>query len=257
MRATLGLIVILCGTVVATAGEKPRAFLELFTSQGCASCPAADALIGEFAEEEGVYAVSMPVKLWDFLGWADTLATDMLTKRQIAYSVARGDREVFTPQLMVNGERSVLGNDPDAIRTAIRETERRLTLPIDLSINNNVLTIDVGEDRRAAADKATLWLIVTDEEIRVPVREGENRGRKLTYHNVVREMRPIGMWKGEPMTFDLPLNDIDRDASAGCFVIAQVETFKGPGPIIGAAKVDHLFPARAAGVQRSTVASGR
>ncbi|WP_157961910.1 DUF1223 domain-containing protein [Acuticoccus kandeliae] len=256
LRATVGLLTLLLGLASASAQEQPRAFIELFTSQGCASCPAADALIGELAEREGLYAVSMPVRLWDFLGWADTLATDDLTKRQIAYSVARGDRDVFTPQVIVNGERSVLGNDMEAIRGAIRETEHHLTLPIALSVTNGVLSISVGEGTdNPPSEKATLWLLVVDEKVRVPVQDGENRGRKLTYHNVVRDMRPIGMWKGKPMTFDLPLNDIEKDARAGCFVIAQIETFKGPGPIIGAAKLEHLFPARAIDTRRTMATS--
>nr|WP_232372800.1 DUF1223 domain-containing protein [Acuticoccus mangrovi] len=248
MRATLGLLAVLASPLPAFA-EQPRAVLELFTSQGCASCPAADALLGELAQRDGILAVTMPVKLWDFLGWADTLASDVLTKRQIAYSVARGDRDVYTPQMVVNGADDVLGSDMAAIRgTMDRVAAEPLPVPIDLAINGDVLTINVATPAEGTEveKKATLWLMVVEEEVRVPVDAGENRGRRLTYHNVVRSMRPIGMWKGKPMTFDLPLADVEKMTAAGCAVIAQVDTFKGPGRIIGAASLDRLFPARTA-----------
>ncbi|MEM8855457.1 MAG: DUF1223 domain-containing protein [Pseudomonadota bacterium] len=247
-RVLIALTVALVGigqAIPTMAADKPRAFLELFTSQGCASCPAADSLIGEFAERPGVIAVTMPVKLWDFLGWADTLASDDLTKRQIAYSVSRGDRDVFTPQLVVNGKTSVLGSDRAAIRQAIRRSEG-LPLPISLAASGGVLSVSIPETQ-IEAEKASLWLLVVEKEVTVPIASGENRGRKLTYHNVVRHIRPIGMWKkGEALSLDLPLADQERHALLGCMVIAQEESFKGPGRIIGAASLDAMFPARTA-----------
>ncbi|GAB5376041.1 MAG: DUF1223 domain-containing protein [Acuticoccus sp.] len=234
----------------ATAGERPRAFLELFTSQGCASCPAADKMVRALDDEDGVFAVTMPVKLWDFLGWADTLATVKATKRQMAYSITRGDRDVYTPQVVLNGVEDLLGNDRAAIGAAIAaHAPDPLPVPIDLSVGDNVLHISVGPAGEAARAggrdlEASLWMLVVEERLQVPVRGGENRGRKLTYYNVVRQMRPVGVYKGKRMTFDLPLSDVEKGARAGCFVIAQVETFKGPGRIIGAARVDRLFPAR-------------
>lgn len=248
LRAILGSLTILSGLVTAAAAgdERPRAFLELFTSQGCAACPPADALLADLAQEKDVLAVTLPVKLWDFLGWRDTLATDAFTKRQIAYSVARGDRDVYTPQMIVNGQRDVLGSDMKAIHKAIEAGgETPLPLPIALDSASGVLSIRVG-DAEIDADRASLWLMVVARHEEVPVHEGENRGRRLTYHNVVRHMRPIGMWKGEAMSLDLPLSDVEKDAAAGCFVIAQVESFKGPGRIIGAAELERLFPARTA-----------
>jgi len=244
-RAALGTLMILFGLAsAAVAGERPRAFLELFTSQGCAACPAADSLVRKLDAEPGVFAVTMPVKLWDFLGWADTLATDVATKRQMAYSVARGDRDVYTPQIVLNGVDDLLGNDSPAIHSAIAaDALEPLPVPIDLSVSHNVLHIDVGA-AEGVAEEATLWLLVVEETVKVPVRGGENRGRKLTYNNVVRQMRPVGIYKGRRMELDLPLTDVEKAHSAGCFVIAQVDTFKGPGRIIGAGRLERLFPAR-------------
>ncbi|MEM8551141.1 MAG: DUF1223 domain-containing protein [Pseudomonadota bacterium] len=243
-RPLIGAVALLFLAGSTGFAQEPRAFLELFTSQGCAACPAADKLVGEFAEEDDVLAVTMPVKLWDFLGWRDTLATDGATKRQMAYSVARGDMDVFTPQLVVNGKTSVIGSDRDAVAAAIDAAPAAgLPLPIDLSVAGGVLSVDVGEGKIGAAE-ATLWFIVVEREVSVPVGGGENRGRELTYHNVVRQMRPIGMYKGKAMSLDLPLSDLEKAPNAACFVIAQVETFKGPGRVVGAAELKKLFPAR-------------
>lgn len=244
LRVLVGSLAITCGLATApAAAERPTAFLELFTSQGCAACPAADALLGKLAGEDGLMAVTMPVKLWDFLGWADTLATDALTKRQIAYSVARGDQDVYTPQMIVNGRHDVLGSDEDAIRALVEKRKGEpLPLPIALSSDGSVLSIDVGEAAAVAEGEAALWLLVVHDTVTVPVEAGENGGRELTYHNVVSHIRPVGMWKGEAMRLDLPLADVEKDSVVGCIVIAQVETFKGPGRIIGAAELDALFP---------------
>lgn len=224
--------------------SRPAAVLELFTSQGCSACPAADSLIDDFARQGDVLAITLPVKLWDYLGWSDTLATEANTKRQMAYSVARGDRDVYTPQLVVNGETAMLGSDPGAIEEAI--PNEPLPLPIDLSVREAILTIDIGP-ADLEAEEATIWLLVVDDHVHVPISAGENRGRRLDYYNVVRSMRPVGIWRGEPLALELPLTDVEKHATAGCVVIAQVDTFKGPGPIIGAAHLSEIFPARTVG----------
>lgn len=243
-RPMIGALAILMAAGGVSLAQEPRAFLELFTSQGCAACPAADRLIGDLNDQEGVFAVTMPVKLWDFLGWRDTLATEAATKRQMTYSVSRGDRDVYTPQLIVNGKAAVLGSDAEAIQAAIDKTpEAGLPLPIDLSVADGVLSIDVGE-ADIGAPEATLWFIVVEQEVSVPIGGGENRGRNLTYHNVVKQMRPVGMYKGKAMSLDLPLSDIEKAPNAACFVIAQIDTFKGPGKVVGAAELRKLFPAR-------------
>lgn len=246
LRHLLSILAVVAGSTTAGAAgepEPPHAFLELFTSQGCSSCPAADAFVEELAARGDVVAVTMPVKLWDFLGWADTLATDDLTKRQITYSVARGDRDVFTPQMMANGEVSLLGSDRDGVLEWIRQQHEPFAVEIGLATSGGVLTITMPK-ASIAEHKATLWLLVVEQQVHVPVAEGENRGRRLTYFNVVREMRPIGVWKGEAMAFDLPLADIEKVEGTKSIVIAQIETFKGPGRIIGASQLTDVLGAR-------------
>src|SRR5205085_8680329 len=144
-----------CAAVVACAsaatllpafGGDTRAVVELFTSQGCSSCPPADKLLGELAADPTVVALSLPIDYWDYLGWKDTLADPRHTARQRAYSKVRGDHEVYTPQIVVNGSLHALGSDKDAVETAIaksRENPATLALPVKLSIGDGRLTVSV------------------------------------------------------------------------------------------------------------------
>ena len=111
-------ITIECLRYDPAAGAEPRAVIELFTSQGCSSCPAADKLIGEMSKDPNVIALSLAVDYWDYLGWKDTNAISGHSNRQRAYAKVRGDREVYTPQVVVNGAIHVLGSDKAAIDQA-------------------------------------------------------------------------------------------------------------------------------------------
>jgi hypothetical protein len=120
-RTAYSIAVVLAGLMTvqpASAGDK-RAVLELFTSQGCSSCPAADRLLGELTSDPSLITMSLAVDYWDYLGWQDTLALHGHTKRERAYAAARGDRDVYTPQIVVNGAVAVLGSDKNAIESAI------------------------------------------------------------------------------------------------------------------------------------------
>src|SRR3954466_16123948 len=110
--------------VIRPAHADPRAVVELFTSQGCSSCPPADQIVGELAKDPNVIALSMPIDYWDYLGWKDTLADSRFSARQKAYSHARGDREVYTPQVVINGSLHVVGSDRPAIEDAIGVTQK-------------------------------------------------------------------------------------------------------------------------------------
>src|SRR3982750_105152 len=118
----LGLCAIVA--VIRPAEADPRAVVELFTSQGCSSCPPADKVIGDLAKDPSVIALSMPIDYWDYLGWKDTLADSRFTARQKAYPHMRGDRDVYPPQVVVNGETQVIGSDVGLINTAIDQTKK-------------------------------------------------------------------------------------------------------------------------------------
>src|SRR5436190_23621454 len=129
--------------IIRPAHAEPRAVVELFTSQGCSSCPPADQIIGELAKDPSVIALSLPIDYWDYLGWKDTLADSRFTARQKAYSNMRGDREVYTPQVVVNGSLHVVGSDRAAIDDAIDVTQKAdgvMSVPVTMTLSGKQLT---------------------------------------------------------------------------------------------------------------------
>jgi hypothetical protein len=220
-------------------GPQGNSLVELFTSQGCASCPPADALLAELAEKPGIVALSYSVDYWNYLGWHDTLSSAANSDRQREYARARGDGRVYTPQVVVDGLMHVNGSDEKAIDRAMQDTSARLAdirVSVSMHADGDTLVIDVG----AAQDKsytraATIWLAVAKEKETVSVTRGENRGRNLSYHHPVRELSPVGMWKGEAMTLHLPLKDL-KTMGGDCLVaLVQVEN---SGPVLGAAEYE-------------------
>ncbi|HZP09657.1 DUF1223 domain-containing protein [Methyloceanibacter sp.] len=213
--------------------------LELFTSQGCSSCPPADALLGEFAEKPGIVALSYSVDYWNYLGWRDTLSSAANSDRQREYARARGDGRVYTPQLVIDGLLHVNGSDGAAIDQAMKDASSRLAgirVPVSMHGEGDTLVIDVGAapvDSHTRA--ATVWLAIAKDKETVSITRGENRGRTLTYHHPVRELSPVGMWKGDAMTLRLPLKDLKTMGGDCLMTLVQVEN---SGPILGAAEFE-------------------
>src|SRR6202012_4721381 len=140
--STLGICAIVA--VIRPAHADPRAVVELFTSQGCSSCPPADKIIGELAKDPSIIALSMPIDYWDYLGWKDTLADSRFTARQKAYSKVRGDRAVYTPQAVINGETHVIGSDRESIETAIGATNKSdgvMSVPVTMTQSGKQITV--------------------------------------------------------------------------------------------------------------------
>src|ERR1700757_2239055 len=132
--------------IVRPAHADPRAVVELFTSQGCSSCPPADRILGELAKDPDVIALSMPIDYWDYLGWKDTLADARFSARQKAYSRMRGDRDVYTPQAIVNGSAQVIGSDRVSIEQAIRDTEHNgvMSVPVSMTLTGKEINVSVA-----------------------------------------------------------------------------------------------------------------
>jgi hypothetical protein len=223
----------------AAARADPRAVVELFTSQGCSSCPPADKLLGELARDSSIVAISLPVDYWDYLGWKDTLALAGHSKRQHAYARARGDREVYTPQVVVNGVTHVLGSDKAAIERAIAQSENAghtgLALPISMSVADEMLTVNVaaGKNQHGSGE---VWLCPLTKSVPVAIGRGENNGRTITYYNVVRRWIKLGDWKGKADNFKMPLADITSSANVDAVaVIVQGGAAASPGRMLGAA----------------------
>ena len=216
----------------------PKSVLELFTSQGCSSCPAADKLIGEYAARDDVLTLSFNVDYWDYLGWKDTLASRDNSDRQRAYAAARGDNDVYTPQVIVNGRDYVVGSDKAKIDAAL-QTASPLPIEIDLSEKDDAITVHIGADSTISHNRATLWLVYYQSKVSVPIERGENTGKTLTYSNVVRKLRPIAMWKGEEMSVDLPKSEMAKAKTKRCAVLLQTESKTGlPGPVLGVAMLN-------------------
>jgi hypothetical protein len=214
-----------------------RAVLELFTSQGCSSCPPADKLLGEFAADPSLLPVSLPIDYWDYLGWKDTLADPRHTARQRAYSRVRGDHEVYTPQIVVNGSLHVLGSDRDAIQTAIaksRENPAILRLPVKLKVTNGQLAVDLPE-RSDLHIPAEIWVAGMTRAITVPIKRGENKGKTITYHNVARRWLRVAAWDGSATAWSVPLQNVGADGIDSVALFVQAGTAEKPNAVLGAA----------------------
>jgi hypothetical protein len=231
---------LIAGLLIATfviARAEPRALLELFTSQGCSSCPPADKLLGELAADPSLVVMSVPIDYWDYLGWKDTLANPADSVRQRAYARVRGDRQVYTPQIVVNGSMHVLGSDRAAIERMIEQTDQKpavMSLPVLMSIDGTTLTVKAG-----SADNGhgvgEVWLCPLAKAVPVAIGRGENHGRTITYHNVVRRWVKLGDWTGAPSSWNIPLSDIKADDIDAAAVMVQEGSRDKPGLILGAA----------------------
>jgi hypothetical protein len=222
----------------APASAEVKSVIELFTSQGCSSCPSADRLLGQYASRPDVLALSYNVDYWDYLGWKDTLASPDNSQRQRDYSTGRGDGEVYTPQIVVNGKTDVVGNDRGEIETALGADAHELTVPITLASDKDMVTVNIGA-APAGAPHATLWLVMYTRSVTVPIGRGENSGTTVTYNDVVRKLRPIAMWTGAAMSVNLARSEMAHANADRCAVLLQTEVRDGrPGPIIGAAAIE-------------------
>ena len=231
----LGLCAIIA--VIRPAHADPRAVVELFTSQDCSSCPPADRLLGEFAKDPTLIAMSLPIDYWDYLGWKDTLANARFSARQRAYSRVRGDREVYTPQAVINGSAYVVGSDRAAIERAIVSTRKNgvMSVPVTMTLSGQQLKISVATSQFPALTHGEVWISSISKAVPVSIRRGENRGKEIIYHNVVRELLKVGEWNGSPRSWTVPLESVKRAGVDGAVVYLQDGSSDWPGAMLGAA----------------------
>ena len=222
----------------ASQASDLKAVIELFTSQGCSSCPPADRLLASsLARRPDVIALTLAVDYWDYLGWKDTFGSAKNSQRQRAYAAARGDGLVYTPQVVVNGQVHANGAIPAAVEAAIERTVadfRARSVPVRVWSEGASLVIELGAARNASATsgEATVWIAVVQKEGRVSPGRGENRGHDLVYVNIVRELTPVGMWSGAPKTIRIARKSVMTKDTENCVIILQSGT---TGPILGAA----------------------
>lgn len=213
------------------AGPGRTVVVELFTSQGCSSCPPADELLGRLADHDGVIALGFHVDYWDYIGWKDEFGSPAFTARQKAYAVAAGKRTVYTPQMIVEGEARVVGFKPMEVSSEItRYRSQAGPAGVTLTRNGDKLKIR-AEARAPLASPANIELVRYIPERRVAIRRGENAGRTMDYHNIVTSLTTLATWDGKtPYEADVK---IDGDEPA--VVLIQEP---GPGAILAAAQVD-------------------
>jgi hypothetical protein len=225
--------------IIRPAHAEPRAVVELFTSQGCSSCPPADKIIGELAKDPSVIALSMPIDYWDYLGWKDTLADSRFSARQKAYSQMRGDRDVYTPQVVINGSAHVVGSDRAGIEEAIGDTEKAggvMSVPVTMTLAGKLITVSVAASTKApAATHGEIWICSISKAVPISIGRGENRGREVTYHNVVRNLLKVGDYNGSAGSWTVPLENISREGVDAAAVYVQDGNREKPGPMLGAA----------------------
>ena len=231
--------IVLAGSALpARADEKP-VVLELYTSQGCSSCPPADKLLGEIARKPNVIAISLPVDYWDYIGWKDTFAKPSHTARQRAYARSRGDGQVYTPQAVINGVVHVVGSDAAAIQAAAESAHGKsgaMTVPMKASEKDGVLNVEVGAAPGGVARRAILMLVRVTRSSTVAIGRGENNGRTVNYTNIGRAAARIGEWTGGEQSFRIAPDAATSPEADGWVLILQTGDMKDPGVILAAAK---------------------
>ena len=236
--AALGAALLFAAPMARTDSAGPPVLVELFTSQGCSSCPPAEAYLVALAKRNDLVALSMHVNYWDYIGWKDRFASQETTDRQRAYGRRIGRGQVYTPQIVVNGVLDAVGSRRGQVDRAIADAQAAtgLTLAIELTLaEGGALQISLpGADY---AGEAAVWLARYDRAHETEVERGENAGRTLHNVNVVRELRQIGAWTGQPLEIRLPagvLTTADGKGNDGCVIIVQDDGF---GRVLGVARM--------------------
>ena len=210
--------------------ENSPVVVELFTSQGCSSCPPADAFLHDLAARDDVIPLAMHVDYWDYIGWKDIFASAENTKRQRAYARAGGRRMIYTPQMVINGSDHVVGNRPRDVDDVIRKHKAAKPY-VDLTVERNGNTLSIrGEALQPLQDDLLVQLIRYTPSSRVAIKRGENAGRTINYANVVTELNVLGDWNTDkPLSMETPVQ-----GDAPIVVILQ---HPSTGPVAAAARV--------------------
>lgn len=223
---------VLAGSAAHAATERP-VLIELFTSQGCNSCPPADALLGELVQQPGVLALAFHVDYWNGLGWRDPFSSKLATERQNDYAQRLGKRSIYTPQLVVDGSSDAVGSDRADVTALIHAAQRRAqTGPtIEAAVEGGQRIVRLGAGPIA---RATVWLAGYDRAHVTPVGRGENGGRTLTEYQVVRTLVRVGDWSGAATRYVLP--EVEGE---GAILFVQPER---PGPMLAAQDITTALP---------------
>ncbi|MCC2663469.1 MAG: hypothetical protein K0S35_1391 [Geminicoccaceae bacterium] len=218
----------LCFAPPAIAAGPAPVVVELFTSQGCNSCPPADALLGELAGRDHVLPLSFHVTYWDRLGWPDSFGLAASTRRQQAYADRLGRRGLYTPQMVIGGRLDAVGSQRHRVLAAIELLQGHDEPGPALAVTDGELRLGTGDQ-----GPCTLWLIGFDRVHDVAIERGENRGRTLRYHNVVREIVDLGTWQGDSLALPLPLGRLAAERRDAAVLVQR----QADGAILGARRI--------------------
>lgn len=227
------------GTAGATdAGKRPVGVVELFTSQGCNSCPAADSILADLVADGDVVALAYHVDYWDYLGWKDTLGTKENSDRQHAYARSFDSRSVYTPQAVINGRTHVNGAsraDIDAALSGFTGSGKGMLVDVATRREGDSVIIEMAPAKEGGVRNAHVVLVYYDPAQPIVIERGENKGQTVTYWNAVTGIQTAGMWHGEAERLELPASEITRKGQGGCAVLLQSVGPQGePGAILGA-----------------------
>jgi hypothetical protein len=207
--------------------------VELFTSEGCSSCPPADAFLGELAQRQYVLPLSFHVDYWDYIGWKDQFADPHYTRRQYAYAEAQGSSMVYTPQMVIAGAIDVVGSDRKAVEKALKKAYTRNAMYRIRVMREEDGTVVAQFPDAPIGVPATVWLVTYQRSAESHVKAGENAGRDLMTYNVVRSLQKVGMWYGAATEIELKLDAAAKANSPdACAIIANQAEH---GPIVAAA----------------------
>ncbi len=244
--AALGLAFTGClsiqGVAKAQDSSTRTSVLELYTSQGCASCPQADKNLAKYADDPNVLALSFHVNYWDYMGWRDTLASQDNTDRQNTYRNSFNAKMVYTPQAIVNGVSEMNGGDAEVVKQHLDAS--KLTVPVSIKkLDDGRLSIEIAAGEKPKKPVHVVMFYLRDS-VTIPIDKGENAGQSVTYRNTVMDTNTIGMWDGQALKIELPASELTRkDVTGGAVVLQESNSEKALGPILGAAifkQKDHL-----------------
>lgn len=216
----------------AHADSRPVTVVELYTSQGCHSCPPADTYLGKIADRDDIIALSFHVDYWDYIGWKDKFARPEHTQRQRKYAGHLGMGYIYTPQLVVQGmAHSAHGTEASKLVKDLRGAKR---VDVSMSHVDGGLKIDIP-DGPFSGETARVIVVAYDKEHQTEITRGENAGKTLSYHNVVQDMARVGRWSGSAKSFTITDKELKMAGRDGCAVLVQSTI---SGRILGAAKID-------------------
>jgi len=217
---------------------------ELFTSQGCNSCPPADDVLAGLVGQKNILALSYSVDYWNYLGWKDTLAKPACGRRQKAYNRALGKSGVYTPQMIIQGTYDLVGSQAAAIHQKIAEVDisqkkklksgSEVEPKLSFIAQQNMIFLKISRGKLGEKIAATIWIIAYDFEKTVTITKGELKGQRRKYHNVVQSIKRVGSWMGDDIKLTLSYGDIGTEKYDGYAVLLQTNE---TGPIISAAKL--------------------